>query len=503
MGCCFAGPAAAVSGPAHQKKPKPSTRMKKPLLSGDRHSFVIPNNSGLSPLETYEIARSDLGSGAFGTVRQAKNKKTGQMVALKTMKRSAIPNIKAFQNEVDINLGLDHPHVVKLFETFEDRQNVYLVLEMCVGGDLFDAIIAANHFSERDASRLMNQLLHAVFYMHSVNIAHRDLKPENFLLKEKGVPLASNTLKIIDFGIAKKFRRGKDDLRTRSGTAYYVAPEVHTGMYTEKCDIWSCGVIMYILLSGAPPFGGDDDNEVYRASCRGHLDFSLSEFRGVTTEAKKLMKCMCALKVQERFSAEQCVRHPWIEHPAMAGANTSEPLPMSLFKKLRSFSSVDRFKKAALQVIAHRLDDKCVKRLKGQFQSLDTNGDGQLTVSEMQQGVANCDLPIDAKEMAKLFQQIDVDGNGAISWTEFLAAMIDHKNLLKEEACWEAFRVFDRDQNGLLSLDEVREVLAEDASDGKALLQIEDDVEELFKKADSDGDGAIDFEEFKAMLQRS
>lgn len=465
---------------------------------------VIPNNSGHSPADTYDVDRRDLGTGAFGTVRKAKNRKTGQYVALKTIKRSGIPNIQAFQNEVNINIGLDHPNVVKLYETFEDRQNVYLALEMCVGGDLFDAIIEAGHFTERDASRLMNQLLHAVFYMHKVAyVAHRDLKPENFLLKERGVPLASNTLKIIDFGIAKKFRPGKSDLKTKAGTAYYVAPEVMQGKYNEKCDVWSCGVIMYILLSGAPPFAGDDDDEVMAAVAKGELDFSMTEFRRVSGEAKKLMRSMCNLNVATRYSAEQAVRHPWIEHPSMSDTNTSEPLPPSLFKKLRGFSSVDRFKKAALQVIAHRLDDASVKRLREQFRKLDSNGDGMLTLPEMQSACESCSLPIKEEDLSSLFAEIDVDGSGSIGWTEFLAAMIDHKNTLQEEACWEAFRVFDRDQNGQLSLEEVRAVLAEDHLGGNELVTVvASEIEQLFGNADTDGDGQISFTEFMAMLRR-
>lgn len=464
---------------------------------------VIPNNSGHSPAETYDVDRRDLGTGAFGTVRKATNRKTGQYIALKTIKRSAIPNISAFQNEVNINLGLDHPNVVKLYETFEDAQNVYLALEMCVGGDLFDAIIDVGHFTERDASRLMYQLLHAVFYMHAQHIAHRDLKPENFLLKEKGVPLASNTLKIIDFGIAKKFRPGKSDLKTRAGTAYYVAPEVMHGRYTEKCDIWSCGVIMYILLSGAPPFAGDDDDEIMHNAARGVLDFNMPEFRRVSGEAKKLMRSLCMLNPVSRYSAEEAVRHPWIEHPSMSDTNVSEPLPASLFTKLRGFSSVDRFKKAALQVIAHRLDDASVNRLRDQFMKLDSNGDGMLTLAEMQNACKACNLGIKQEDLSRVFAEIDVDGSGTIGWTEFLAAMIDHKKILQEEVCWEAFRVFDRDQNGQLTLDEVRAVLAEDNLGGNDLVKVvAEEIEDLFKRTDTDGDGQISFQEFMAMLRR-
>merc|ERR1719334_1449185 len=152
---------------------------------------------------------------------------------------------------------MDHPNIIKLFETFEDHRNIYLVMELCSGGELFDRIIATGHFSEKEAAVLMQQIIRAVYYMHENSICHRDLKPENFLFMTKD-PIESNYLKIIDFGLSCKFSPDKV-METKAGTPYYVAPQVLSGKYDHQSDIWSCGVIMYVLLCGYPPFFGDTD----------------------------------------------------------------------------------------------------------------------------------------------------------------------------------------------------------------------------------------------------
>lgn len=402
---------------------------------------------------------------------------------------------------------MDHPNIVRLYETFEDRVQVYLAMELCEGGEMFDRIIEQGYFGEADAATSLRQILSALYYMHSQGIAHRDLKPENFLLKDKDVSISQNTLKVIDFGIAKRFSHKATEqqgdnpvLRTMAGTAYYVAPEVLSGHYSEKCDVWSSGVILYILLSGSPPFGGDSDEEIMRHVKKGKLNFNLPEFSSVSEDAKNLIRQMCNLSPVQRLSAGQALNSRWVQQKSHSSRNdTSSNVSSTFISKLKGFSSVNRFKKAALMVIAHRLDDKQIKVLRDTFTRLDKNGDGMLTLAEMKDACGAAGLA-NLQEVKRLFEQLDLDGSGEVGYTEFLAGMIDQKNYLQEELCWEAFRTFDRDGSGQIDIDELKDMLKEnDDLGGKKLGVV--NAADLFKEVDKDGDGKISFSEFMDMLR--
>lgn len=182
------------------------------------------------------------------------------MRASKEIPRKKIKNWDRFQTEVKILQTLDHPNVIKLYEYFEDDLNVYLVTELCSGGELFDKIIAQEYFTEQQAARVFKQILMALNYCHTMNIVHRDLKPENFLFQSTE---EDSDLQIIDFGLSKIMHAGKfQRMKTRAGTPYYISPEVLAGNYDVSCDMWSAGCMLYILLCGYPPFYGDDNQEI-------------------------------------------------------------------------------------------------------------------------------------------------------------------------------------------------------------------------------------------------
>eukprot|EP00929_Paragymnodinium_shiwhaense_P117628 TRINITY_DN8849_c0_g1_i1.p1 TRINITY_DN8849_c0_g1~~TRINITY_DN8849_c0_g1_i1.p1 ORF type:complete len:541 (+),score=124.39 TRINITY_DN8849_c0_g1_i1:60-1625(+) len=481
------------------------------VLSRTGTLLLLPNNTGKLPEDKYENFSQPIGAGAFGTVRTAKVKGASQEVALKSIKKSAIPDLNAFKNEVEINAAMDHPNIIKLYETFEDRQYVCLALEACHGGEIFDKIIeqaaSGGGFTERDAAVLMRQILSAVVFMHSNGVCHRDLKPENFLLLEKKVPISKNIVKVIDFGIAKRFKQANGKrvvMKTRAGTAYYVAPEVlGAGSYCEKCDVWSCGVILYILLSGSPPFSGEDDAEILRQAKTGKIYFDLPEFNNVGKEVKDLILQMCKIKVDARPSAQQCFEMGWIQgHTTKQETNLCQT---GMVAKLRSFGGVSRFKKAALQVIAHRLDDVNIKRLREIFMTIDANGDGMLSLRELEEGLKKAGLG-NSEDTRQLFMSIDQDQSGSIGYTEFLAAMVDQKNFLNDEACWHAFKVFDADDNGCISVEELQQMLQDNPDvssqvNSSTKGNVSDEALRLFKQADTNGDGQIDFQEFMTMMR--
>jgi len=223
-----------------------------------KQTMIVKNTQ---PIETvYQFETKQLGKGSYGEVCAAIHKTSQQKRAVKTIARSKIRNWERFQTEVRILQTLDHPNVIKLYEYFEDEENVYLVCELCAGGELFDRIIKAEFFEEDQAAEIFRQILQALNYCHTQNIVHRDLKPENFLFQTQA---DDSDLKIIDFGLSKIMEGGRmHRMKTRAGTPYYISPEVLAGNYDISCDMWSAGCMLYILLCGYPPFYGDNNQEI-------------------------------------------------------------------------------------------------------------------------------------------------------------------------------------------------------------------------------------------------
>lgn len=278
----------------------------------------------------YEMSTNELGKGTYGRVVMAKIKDSSSRRAIKIIPKEKVTNLDRFKTEIEIMKKLDHPNILRLYESFEDEHNVYLVLEICEGGELFDRIIQNQYFEEPEGREIFRQIIKAIFYCHTKSVCHRDLKPENFLFLNS---YDESCLKLIDFGLSKTFfhhaappkapsmprtrtrqRRAapKSNMRTRAGTPFYIAPEVLTANYDEKCDVWSAGVILYILLCGYPPFYGDTNKEILEQVKQGKLDFSGPEWTTKSDVVFDLLKKMiCA--PEDRLSAIQVLQHEWMQ----------------------------------------------------------------------------------------------------------------------------------------------------------------------------------------------
>ena len=266
------------------------------------------------------IDHNIIGEGHHGSVRQCVNRTTGKFHAVKSICKSAPSvNIKGIQREVSLLKSLKHDRILRLDDVFEDSQYVHLVTELCSGGELFDAIVeksnAGKCFSEQEAARIMYQLLDAVSYMHKNNVAHRDIKPENILFETSE---EDSDIKLIDFGLSRKHKESREaPMSTIVGTPYYLAPEVLGQSYTKSCDLWSVGVIGYILMCGYPPFNGANNKEVYAAVQRGVYYFPTAEWQHVSHAAKDFIVRLLQVDPRGRMSSEEALRHPWITHHYM------------------------------------------------------------------------------------------------------------------------------------------------------------------------------------------
>jgi calcium-dependent protein kinase len=321
---------------------------------------------------------ASLGSGSFGQVRTAIHKGTGQTRAVKILKKLDQDQEKLFL-EVEILAKLSHPNIMQVFEFYDDTTNFYIVSELCSGGELFDCITEQGIFSEKDAAHIMKQILSAVCYSHENNVVHRDLKPENILLDDKS---KERLLKIIDWGGARYFQKDKK-MTTLSGTPYYIAPEVLCEIYDEKCDVWSCGVILYILLCGYPPFNGESDADIMKSVKKGIFDFPKEEWDTVSNEAKTLIKNMLKYDPKARLSAKDCLASPWFKK----NENTGEKISSNLITNMMKFKVGRKLEQATTNFIVTQLISKEDRnKLFKQFKAWDTNNDGVLSREEIFNG---------------------------------------------------------------------------------------------------------------------
>ena len=338
-----------------------------------RKIFVGKSETGI--MDEYDILKQ-LGKGGYGKVYRVKNKKTGEIRACKQLSKLNIDDLEKFQREIDILMKADHPNIIKLYEYFESKNNFYLVMEECNGGELFDKIIEHidndEMYTEKEAAEIIMEIMSAIEYCHNNGICHRDLKPENLLYFKKGDE-KDNPIKIIDFGLSQKIDI-KKILSSKVGTAYYVSPEILSGKYNEKCDIWSAGVILYVLLSGDPPFNGPSDGVIYSKIKKMKFDYPSDKWNRISSEAKDLLNHMLVPE-NERYTAKQVLAHPWFKN---VKEKKLEKLNFSS-KFFKDYNLMNKLQKAILLFIASRLSENEILNLKEIFKAFDVNNDGQIS----------------------------------------------------------------------------------------------------------------------------
>ena len=457
-----------------------------------KETFV---NIGRALRDCYEFTKN-LGKGGYGKVFQVRNKKSGQLYACKKLSKLNVNNLIKFRREINILVKMDHPNIIKLYDVFESQNSLYLIMEECHGGELFDRIlkrIESNEmYSEKEACEIIQQVMSAIEYCHKQGIVHRDLKPENLLYLREG-PELNNPLKIIDFGLSQEININKI-LSSKVGTAYYVSPEILQGKYSEKCDVWAAGVILYVLLSGEPPFNGPSDGVIYSKIRQFKFNFPEKRWSKISNDAKDLLSKMLVPEAQ-RLSASQVLEHPWFQ------LVKDNKIPLEKIKLdgnsnfFKEYKESNKLKKIVLLYMASKLQEEEILDLNKLFKAFDEDNDGQIDYKEFEQGIMRLNSKgIKKEEIQSMFDEIDSDNNKKIDYTEFIAATLQKNVFLKKEKLFDAFSALDTDKNGKIAKDDLMGVL-------KLQPQHDKFVTELIKSADKNGDGYIDYKEFVEMME--
>ncbi|KAI4308003.1 hypothetical protein L6164_031122 [Bauhinia variegata] len=441
--------------------------------------------------QQYTIGK-ELGRGQFGVTYLCTENSTGRRYACKSIskrKLSSRADREDVKREIQIMQHLSgQPNIVEFKGAYEDKQSVHLVMELCAGGELFDRIIAKGHYSERAAASICRQIVNVVHICHFMGVMHRDLKPENFLLSSKD---ENALLKATDFGLSVFIEEGKV-YRDIVGSAYYVAPEVLRRRYGKEIDIWSAGVILYILLSGVPPFWADTERGIFDAILKGHIDFDSSPWPTISSSAKDLVRKMLTQDPKKRITSAQVLDHPWIREDGNA---SDKPIDSAVLSRMKQFRAMNKLKKLALKVIAENLSEEEIQGLKQMFTNMDTDKSGTITYEELRAGLQRLGSKLTEAEVQQLMEAADVDGNGTIDYIEFITATMHRHRLERDEHLYKAFQHFDKDNSGFITRDELETAMKEYGMGDEATIR------EIISEVDRDNDGRINYEEFCTMMR--
>lgn len=278
-----------------------------------------------------------LGHGAFSEVVSATNKETGEQVAIKCInKKQLLGKDDLLKNEIDVMKKVDHPNIIRMFDVLDSPDYLYLVMQLVHGGELFDAIVERGNYTEADAKEITLQLLMAVDYLHDTGVVHRDLKPENLLLYDK---TEGSKIMLSDFGLSK-IPVG-DLMKTAVGTPGYVAPEVlRQEPYSKAVDLWSLGVIVYILLCGYPPFYDEDDMQLFELIKKGEYEYESPYWDEISQTAKDFIARLLTLNPKTRMSCKEGLQHPWIKSDKHGSVHVNFSGQMNMTKTRKKWAKV-------------------------------------------------------------------------------------------------------------------------------------------------------------------
>lgn len=468
------------------------------------YKTLLPERYEVDIASRYTMDKTQIGEGGYGKVFVARDKEfENRLVVVKrvTKTKCEVANDRFYQ-EIRVMKELDHPNICRLLATFEEGNTIYFVMEYCQGGELFDRILDMGHLSEKFSADIMNQVVLALRHAHDRSIAHRDLKPENVVFASKDPD--NSLVKVIDWGLGMSF--ADCHMCDIVGSTLYMAPEVYKSTtmtaYTQACDIWSLGVLAYVMLSGKQPFWGSNDQMQKRAR-EEKYPFKGEPFDSLSPDGSNFLKSLLKADPTKRPSIEEVAAHPWFNAAKASADNLDPTRGADILSNLKQFRGANSFTAMCCAAVAKQLDHAALADVHKVFSKMDQNGDGILTLNEISTGFCEMlgkDSPT-YREIIETFKGLDLDGSNSIDYTEFCSGGLGQMAIEKDEACWGAFKIFDSDNTGSLCNTELQKVLEQadlKASWGPDVCK--DVAGKVMTKYDTDGDGVISFSEFKSMM---
>jgi len=488
--------------------------------------------------DNYVVIKKIGEPGQFGKAFQCRRKKDGKVLAVKEISKARIYRLhpsnatrqhllKSMQAEIDIMRRLQHPYIVNMYETYETKHELHIVMEECKGGELFDRIKTKQRYKEQEAKPIIKMICNALYYMHDRHrVVHCDLKPDNILFVDES---EHSDIKIIDFGMSKVLPRLKslDDL---CGTPYYTAPEVISGNYSHAADMWSVGVIAYVMIFGFPPFyvdpnkyyGIKETKAIYQLIMKGFTPtikkgygswFPETMQKNLGEDGRNFIGCLMEADIAKRLTAKEALQHPWLKEDSGERHQSNSPSLSSSHKhsnkdssgmelagvQIMNFATSHKFKFAIAALFRdqyERMRPKHFENLRNLFNELDKDGNGKISYTEFEQGMLQCtDLKLSKHKIQQMFKELDVSDIGEIAFDQLLNAAVHDYLVASDVRLYEAFRDLDKNESGKIQTAELKQKIRElnPYDNVDMLLQIIDDV-------DLDNDGTIDYEEFLKAL---
>ena len=498
-----------------------------------------------------------LGEGAFGSVYKVKRKNAGTreiIRALKEISKESMnvneDNKEEVRNEIEVLKNIDHPNIMKIFEFFEDDNKIYLVNEFCGGGDVAGMNDKYGIFPEFFLKYIMFQVFLAISFLHSNKVVHGDIKRENIgfvytgkkkenqldeffqiLFKDKDLQdelndapgignlsdkaqsllneICNYEIKILDFGSAKMKKKGKhnEKLSGVTGTVYYCSPEVSKDKYDFECDEWACGAMMYILLSGYPPFTGDNEEQIFQNILKEQLKFNLPEFKNISDSCKDLISKLLEKKANKRIKAEEALKHEFFTSGINMGNllkgkfKENSDFMKQMFNnkntKLRG-KKTSKFRDVVIAYIVLNFSEENVEKKAKQIFMEMSGGNKHFLITKdtFISRMEKVFKGLSKEEIGELFDSIDQNETGNIEYEELIRALTDKEKLLNEKNLREAFKFFDKDDSGSITWNEIAEIVY---PEGKIP---ENTIKEFLNEiGEQDENMKIDYFEFKKILR--
>ena len=451
---------------------------------------TVVNRNIRTPSEVYQKLYL-IGEGSFGSVIKVKHLLTGSIRAMKIINKESLvdgSDCDAFLQEINILRSLDHPNVIKIFEYFSDDFFIYVVTEFCPTS-LSERFKESEKMHEDIVRSVMKQIISAITYLHFKKIIHGDIKLENILCNYGN----KIEIKVIDFGCSQFIRNG-DKLQFLSGTTYYMAPEVIKENWDEKSDIWSCGVLMYILLTGSFPFKGIEEEQIANNILSHNYKIRQNEFAGVSAEAIDLIIKMLEYDPKIRIKAKDCLSHPFFVKGREKTAVQAKKDINDVFEKLKDYNQVEKFKQCILAWLVHNLaSDNEVDKAKKMFALFDRNNDGRISSKELQAAYEKYGNLADSTNLFKIASE-NLGQKGYIEFEEFLRATVDKEALINEKNLQYLFKELDTGKTGELNTEQISKLICGENKMAKEL------VEKVMMEVNKSNEDTLTFEDLKEIM---